>query len=99
MLKSTLTRPETTHAAEMLKALAHPMRLAIVGLISENKICTVSEIQEALGIEQAVVSQQLSILKSRDVLVCERDGKNSVYSLKYPCVSGILNCLKKCIPA
>jgi DNA-binding transcriptional ArsR family regulator len=96
MQKSTLSISETEHAAEILKALAHPMRLAIVGLISENRICTVTELQEALGLEQAVVSQQLAILKSRNVLVCEREGKNSVYSLKYSCISNILGCLKKC---
>jgi DNA-binding transcriptional ArsR family regulator len=98
MLKSTPTISETEHGAEMLKALGHPMRLVIVTLIAEHKVCTVREIQEALGLEQAVVSQQLAILKSRDVLVCEREGKNSVYSLKYPCISGIIDCLKQCNP-
>jgi DNA-binding transcriptional ArsR family regulator len=96
MLKPTLAPLRIEHAAEMLKALAHPMRLSIVDLISEKKSCTVSQIQEALKLEQAVVSQQLSILKMKDVLVCEREGKNSVYSLKYPCLSRILDCLKSC---
>ncbi len=96
VLKLPLSIPEMEHGAEMLKALAHPMRLAIVALISENKTCTVSHIQEVLGLEQAVVSQQLSVLKSRNVLVCEREGKNSVYSLKYACVSTIVNCLNQC---
>jgi DNA-binding transcriptional ArsR family regulator len=83
-------------ASEMLKALAHPMRLAIVELISEKTVCTVSQIQEALQLEQAVVSQQLSILRSRGILVYEREGKNCSYSLKYACLSNILDCLKSC---
>lgn len=87
---------ELEHAAEMLKAMAHPMRLAIVEMIAENGSCTVSRIQEALSLEQAVVSQQLSILRNKDVVVCEREGKNSVYSLKYPCLSQILDCLNLC---
>jgi DNA-binding transcriptional ArsR family regulator len=79
-------------ASEMLKALAHP----IVELISEKTVCTVSQIQEALQLEQAVVSQQLSILRSRGILVYEREGKNCSYSLKYACLSNILDCLKSC---
>ncbi len=89
---------QTAYSAEMLKALGHPMRLGIVCLISEKKSCTVSQIQESLKLEQAVVSQQLSILRIKNVLVCEREGKNSVYSLKHPCLSVILDCLKTCAP-
>jgi DNA-binding transcriptional ArsR family regulator len=87
---------QLVHASEMLKALAHPVRLAIFEHLSEHGSCRVSQIQEVFKLEQAVVSQQLSILKSKDVLVCEREGKNSVYSLKYPCLSAILDCLNQC---
>jgi DNA-binding transcriptional ArsR family regulator len=96
MLKSTLVPLRLDHAAEMLKAMAHPMRLNIVKLICKKGSCTVSQIQEALDLEQAVVSQHLSILKTKDVLICERDGRNSVYSLKFPCLSTILDALQAC---
>ncbi|HEV7229771.1 MAG TPA: metalloregulator ArsR/SmtB family transcription factor [Bacteroidia bacterium] len=98
MLKPMFKPLEMEHASEMLKALAHPIRLAIVELLSEKKFCTVSQIQDALGLEQAVASQQLSILRMKDVLVCEREGKNSVYSLKYVCLSKVIDCLKQCNP-
>jgi DNA-binding transcriptional ArsR family regulator len=96
MIRSTVSALRIEHAAEMLKALAHPVRLSIVDLIAQNQACTVSQIQQALGLEQAVVSQQLSILRGKDVLICLRAGKNSVYSMKYPCLSEILETLKAC---
>ena len=96
MLKTAFNPPEMERASEMLKALAHPVRLAIVEILSEKKSSTVSQLQELLGLEQAIVSQQLAILKSRDVLICEREGKNSVYSLKYVCLTRIIDCLKQC---
>ena len=41
----------------------------------------VTEIYEQLGIEQAVASHHLRILKDRGVVQVRRDGKNSNYSL------------------
>lgn len=83
-------------ASEMLKAIAHPMRIAIVGLLDENKKLNVTEIYEALGIEQAVASHHLSILKNKDVVVSERCGKNCIYSLKFTRLSQIVSCIEKC---
>lgn len=84
------------NASEMLKAIAHPMRIAIVGMLSDNKSLTVTEIHEALAIEQAVASHHLSIMKNKGVLVSERNGKNSYYKLKHPRLSQIVSCIDKC---
>ncbi len=48
-------------AADTLKAIAHPLRISIVGLLDSNKELSVTEIHEALNIEQAVASHHLSI--------------------------------------
>lgn len=84
------------NASEMLKAIAHPMRIAIVDMLSDDKSLTVTEIHEALNIEQAVASHHLSILKNKGVLSCERSGKNSHYKLKHPRLSQIIICIDKC---
>ncbi len=83
-------------ASEMLKAIAHPMRIAIVGMLSDDKSLTVTEIHEALSIEQAVASHHLSIMKNKGVLMSERNGKNSYYKLKHPRLSQIVSCIDKC---
>jgi len=84
------------NASEMLKAIAHPMRIAIVDMLADNKSLTVTEIHEALNIEQAVASHHLSIMKNKGVLISERNGKNSYYKLKYPRLSQIVSCIDKC---
>ncbi|MFB0925391.1 MAG: DNA-binding transcriptional ArsR family regulator [Urechidicola sp.] len=83
-------------AAEMLKAIAHPVRIAIVEMLSSDKQLNVTEIYESLKIEQAVASHHLSILKNKGVLLSERSGKNCIYSLKHQRLSQIIECIDKC---
>ena len=53
-------------ASEMLKAIAHPIRISIVNLLEGNKKLSVTEIFQLLNIEQAVASHHLSILKIKE---------------------------------
>ncbi|MBA3901802.1 MAG: helix-turn-helix transcriptional regulator [Bacteroidetes bacterium] len=83
-------------AAEVLKSIAHPLRLAIINLLEKGEKLSVTEIHETLDIEQAVTSHHLSILKSKGVVVSVREGKNCLYYLKHNCLSEILHCINKC---
>ncbi|MEZ4685311.1 MAG: metalloregulator ArsR/SmtB family transcription factor [Bacteroidia bacterium] len=69
-------------ATGALRAVAHPIRLAIVDLLKDNQSLNVTEIHESLGIEQAVASHHLRIMKDKGLLSSQRDGKNTFYSLK-----------------
>ena len=71
-------------SSETLRAIAHPLRLRIIELLFENKQLSVTEIHEALNVEQAVASHHLRILKNKKVVDLERDGKNSLYFLINP---------------
>lgn len=84
-------------ASNMLKAMAHPVRIAILKLLSNHKGLSVKEIQVYLKIEQATTSHHLGILKDKNLLISKRKGKNTIYSLKHDAVSNILNCLGKCV--
>ena len=83
-------------AANMLKAIAHPMRIAILKHLEGGKKLTVTEIHELLGIEQSTTSHHLGILKDKGVLCSKREGKNTFYFLKYDILSQIVDCLHKC---
>jgi len=83
-------------ASEMLKAIAHPIRIAVVDLLDENQKLTVTQIYETLNIEQAVASHHLNILKNKGILLSERSGKNCYYSLKHQRLSQIIECIDKC---
>jgi DNA-binding transcriptional ArsR family regulator len=83
-------------ASNMLKAIAHPVRISIVGYLEDGKKRTVTEIHKQLGIEQAVASHHLLILKDRGVLLSKRDGKNIYYYLRHDKLGNILENIGEC---
>lgn len=83
-------------AASMLKAIAHPMRIAILNFLEDGNRMTVTEIHEKLKIEQSTTSHHLGILKDKGVLASRREGKNTFYFLKNDSLSKIMECLNKC---
>jgi ArsR family transcriptional regulator len=62
----------------------------MVGLLNNGKKKSVTEIYEALKMEQAVASHHLSILKDKGILINNRDGKKMLYSLKDKNLTGII---------
>lgn len=91
-----LTIEQLEDAANMLKAIAHPMRIAILSFLEDGKKLTVTEIHELLKIEQSTTSHHLGILKDKGVLCSKREGKNTYYYLKHANLSNIVNCVSKC---
>lgn len=95
-IKRELNLDLLVNSANMLKAMAHPLRIAILELLDEREMLSVTDIYKKLGIEQAVASHHLSILRNKGILAANRDGKKIYYSLKYDRLSQILECLEKC---
>lgn len=78
--------------AELLKVLAHPVRLCIVkGLM--NKECNVSYMQECLQLPQSTVSQHIGILRSRGIIKGTRNGLEISYSIVNEDVKKLVNLL------
>lgn len=65
-------------ASEMLKVLAHPVRLCIVRGLMDNQ-CNVTKMQECLALPQSTVSQHLARLKSAGIIEGERTGLEICY--------------------
>ncbi|MCX6268130.1 MAG: metalloregulator ArsR/SmtB family transcription factor [Bacteroidetes bacterium] len=93
---STLDLQKLELAASKLRAMAHPMRIAIIELLTENKKLTVTEIYDRLGIEQASASHHLNILKNKGLLESKRDGKMILYSLKTNVLANVIDCINQC---
>ena len=83
-------------AASKLRAISHPMRIAIIELLANGENLSVTEIYEALNIEQATASHHLNILKNKDVLVSKREGKKIFYSIKNMTLTEIIECVNRC---
>ncbi len=91
-----LTVEQLEKAANMLKAIAHPMRIAILNFLEDGKKRTVTEIHEKLGIEQSTASHHLGILRDKGVLLASREGKNSYYSIRHNKLSTLIECINTC---
>jgi DNA-binding transcriptional ArsR family regulator len=69
--------------AEFFKALAHPMRIRILELLRGGPL-SVTQIQEATGAPGSSVSQQLAVLRGRNILATERRGTTIIYRVPDP---------------
>jgi len=95
--KATLDIQKLEMAASKLRAMAHPMRIAIIELLTDHKKLTVTEIYEHLNIEQASASHHLNILKNKGLLESKRDGKMIHYSLRLSALSNVIDCINQCV--
>jgi DNA-binding transcriptional ArsR family regulator len=96
MKKVTLDVEKLELAASKLRAIAHPMRIAIIDLLTVNPKMTVTEIYEYLNLEQASASHHLNILKNKGLLDSKRDGKMIYYSLKFEHLTEVIDCINRC---
>jgi len=92
-----IQREKLEKGASMLRAMAHPMRIAIIEMLSANKNLSVTDIYEKLNIEQATASHHLNMLKNKGVLESRRDGKKIYYSLKHEKVKEIISSMDRCL--
>ena len=69
------------HATNMLKALGHEGRLMILCCLVQGER-SVTELEVALSLRQAAVSQQLARLRADGIIEARRDGKAIYYSIK-----------------
>ena len=79
-------------ASELLKALANPDRLMILCLLAGGEK-NVSQLQEALGVRQPTLSQQLSKLRADDLVVTRREGKSIYYRLSSESAARVIDLL------
>lgn len=83
-------------AAQMMKAIAHPIRLEILGILSDGEEFNVTQIHELVKIEQSTASHHLGILKDKGILISRRIGKNTLYSVKNKNLKKLLDCINAC---
>jgi len=83
------------HLAEVLKAVAHPVRLRIVAILVEGD-ANVSELAERLGAAQPIVSQQLRILRGHGLVAADRRDGFATYRLVERNLEGLVACMERC---
>jgi len=89
-----MTDQEREVAAEVLKALAHPVRLGVIELLEDGeKTCT--ELFEQLGCSQSMMSQQLKTLSQQGLVSIRKEGTLKYCSLKNPDFLQLFECMHK----
>lgn len=75
--------------AEFFRALAHPIRIRILEVLGARE-WTVHELQAALGVEQPLVSQQLAVLRAKNIVTSRKVGTTVRYVLADPLITDLL---------
>ena len=83
---------ETT--ARMLRCLGHPVRLRILDHLDRAGEATVTEIHEALDLEQAACSQHLNLMRDKGILARRKEGVHVFYRPGDPRALKVLDCLR-----
>lgn len=76
--------------AEFFKALAHPLRIQIIDALRDRER-GVNELAELLVVEPTNVSQQLAVLRSRNLVASRKDGSYVLYSVRDPVIFTLLD--------
>ncbi|WP_050184064.1 ArsR/SmtB family transcription factor [Domibacillus robiginosus] len=76
--------------AEFFKALAHPLRIRILELLADGDK-NVNEIQNLVGSEGSAVSQQLTVLRAKNIVSGTKNGNRVIYSLRDPMIIELLS--------
>ena len=94
-MKSASNIEDFVVAAEVLKAIAHPTRLQILVALC-NRSRHVNDLSEVLGLPQSIVSQQLRILRMKDLVVATRKNGFAYYQITKPKLRDLIDCLAQC---
>ncbi len=78
--------------AEIAKAIAHPLRIAIVDFLRDGEQC-VCDIAEHVGSERSNVSRHLSVMVNAGILDYRKQGLKVIYALKTPCILDFFSCV------
>lgn len=80
--------------ADFFKALAHPIRIRILEILRHRER-SVQELQGALGLDQAVVSQHLAVLRAKNVVTARKQGTTVRYAVRDPLIGDLLDVARR----
>src|SRR5687767_7863607 len=83
-----------TFKAQFFRALAHPTRIRMLEILVRGGR-TVQELQEALTLDQPIVSQQLAVLRNQGIVSAQKEGSSVRYTLRDPLVGALLDLARR----
>ncbi len=80
--------------ADVFQALAHPTRIAIVELLEDGEL-SAGDLMEKLRMEQANISQHLTVLRTKQLVVNRKVGNQVFYSVRDPIINKVLVLMRR----
>jgi DNA-binding transcriptional ArsR family regulator len=80
--------------AEFFKALAHPLRISVLDALREGEL-TVNEVCQKFEVGSSNASQQLAILRNKNIVTARKEGSNVFYSVTDPTVFKLLDVVRE----
>ncbi len=80
--------------AEFFRALAHPIRIRILETLATGEH-SVQQLQDALKVHQPIASQQLAVLRGKNIVVARKEGSSVRYSLRDPLLANLLEVARR----
>lgn len=96
LLVRSISPEQLARAADVIKVLGHCDRLKILEVLERQGEATVTEIQQAVDLPQAIVSQHLAKMRGLNVVSSRREGQHVHYCIVEPKVQHVLNCIRMC---
>jgi ArsR family transcriptional regulator, arsenate/arsenite/antimonite-responsive transcriptional repressor len=96
MKVKTISRDAAARKAAILKALAHPDRVAVFEILAGGDR-TVTAIADFLGAKPANTSRHLALMKAAGLIEARKDGLNVHYSIRMPCLLSMLACMDEAV--
>ena len=81
--------------AEFFRALAHPIRIRLLEVLTSTPDRSVQDLQRTLGIDQPIVSQQLARLRASGIVMAKKSGVTTRYSVTDPMLKDLLRIAKQ----
>jgi ArsR family transcriptional regulator len=80
--------------SDFFKALAHPLRISILDALRDGEL-TVNEISVRFAVEPANASQQLAVLRNKNIVLARKKGSNVYYSVGDPAIFKLLDAARE----
>lgn len=85
---------EIDYVATCIKAMAHPLRLKILFILTSGKKISVQNLVAKVGTSQSNISQHLLLLKQMGILICERQANKSFYKIENTQISTFIESIR-----
>jgi DNA-binding transcriptional ArsR family regulator len=89
------SRQLQTLKAEFFRALAHPIRIRLLEVLVSKPECSVQDLQQTLGVDQPIVSQQLARLRASGIVAATKSGAATRYAVTDPLLKDLLQIAKQ----